>query len=526
MEPLVTAREMQECDRIAVDKLGIPGIVLMENAGAGAVAAIQRQFGTVSGRSFSVFCGKGNNGGDGFVLSRHLHNLGARVLVVFLGKRSDLKRDSKTNYECLRRILRKLPRTAGLQIKELTSLQSLRKLPRSEFVVDALFGTGFKGKVRGLSRDVIEWLNSGPWTRISLDIPSGVDADNGEVGDVAVNAGFTITMGLKKIGLVTGAGRGYARSIEVINLGISMGELVPSRVRTFLLSADDVRRVLPVRPFNAHKHRVGKILILAGSRGLTGAAAMASASAMRSGAGAVVLGTPASVYPILSRKLTEVMVEPLPETPEGTLSLRAEEAVEKHLRWADVLILGPGLSRNEETARLICSIVARFEKRLLIDADGLNALSQKISVLKRRKSRHVIITPHTGELSRLIGTPAAEIERNRVSIARRAAKQLGLTLVLKGAPTVTASEKGELFVNSTGNPGMATAGSGDVLSGIIGALWSQGMNRTDAAFSGVFVHGRAGDIARAELGERGLMATDICRNLPGALLECEGPTPG
>ena len=249
---------------------------------------------------------------------------------------------------------------------------------------------------------------------------------------------------------------------------------------------------------------------------------MASTAAMRAGAGAAILCTPQSVYPILARKLTEAMVEPLPETQDGSLSLDAYQAARKHFEWADVLIIGPGLSRIDDTQRLVWKVVSEFEKPIVIDADGLNALAEKVALLKRRKNRDLIITPHTGELSRLSGMPAQEIERERVSVARLLAKELRVTLILKGAPTVTASESGLVLVNPTGNPGMATAGAGDVLAGVVGALWAQGMERTDAAFAGVFVHGLAGDRAKNELGERGMMATDIARHVPASLRELEG----
>jgi NAD(P)H-hydrate epimerase len=516
---------MQEFDRSAIKRLGIPGVVLMENAGSGAVAVIEKRFGPLAGRSFTVFSGKGNNGGDGFVVSRHLLSCGANVLVALVGRKADLQRDSRTNYNALLKLSRehrRVARTGVLQVKELRSIRALRLLPRSEFVVDALFGTGFSGSVRGFSRRVIEWINSSRGTNVSLDLPSGIDADNGEIGNIAVKAQLTVTMGLKKIGLLTGDGRSYAGSIEVANIGVPPGCLTTPGIRTFLLGPEDVRRALPVRAFNAHKHSVGKVVVLAGSRGMTGAAAMASASALRSGAGAVVLGTPASVYPVLARKLTEVMVEPLPETSEGSLSMAAGKAMQEHLDWADVLIIGPGLSRNEETRRLVREIIAGFRKRILVDADGLNALAGKLSVLKRGGKRELILTPHTGELARLTGLSAGEIERNRVQVARKAAKRFGVTLVLKGAPTVTVSGKGDLFVNSTGNPGMATAGSGDVLSGIIGALWAQGLGSAEAAYSGVYLHGRAGDLAGAMVGEKGLMAMDIYDNLPRAFLGIEG----
>jgi NAD(P)H-hydrate epimerase len=248
---------------------------------------------------------------------------------------------------------------------------------------------------------------------------------------------------------------------------------------------------------------------------------MASISTLRAGAGAVILGTPRSIYPVMAKRLTEVMIEPLPETHAGSLSLNSFESIQEKIAWADVLVLGPGLSRNAETQQLIRRIVAGCKKPMLLDADALNALAEKNSMLKKHKSPDVIITPHAGELSRLIGKNAIEIEKNRVETSRKVAKEFGVTLVLKGAPTVTSSEHGEVYINSTGNAGMATAGSGDVLSGIIAGLWAQGMSRLEAAYAGVFVHGYAGDLAKKKFGERSLMATDIQELLPDALTEIE-----
>jgi len=511
---------MQKYDRIATEKLKIPSMVLMENAGSGVFRMIGKHFGPVAGRSFSVLCGKGSNGGDGFVAARHLFNHGARVRVVLVGKRSDLRHDARANYESIRRMASRLGKKSRLEIKEVGSGASLAVLPETEFIIDALFGTGFSGQVKGVYRLVIEWMNARRSRRISVDLPSGIDANNGCVGNIAVRADLTVTMGLKKIGLVTGKGRGYVGTLEAVDLGVN--GIHADGGSAFLVNALDVRRVLPRRPLDAHKYSVGKILILAGSRGLTGAAAMTSVAAMRAGAGAVILCTPQSVYPILARKLTEVMVDPMPETPEGSLSLEAYQAARKHFKWADVLIVGPGLSRTDETKALVWKIVGEFGKPMVIDADALTALAERASLLKRRKNPDIILTPHTGELSRLTGMAAEGIERERVSVARRVARRLRLTLILKGAPTVTASETGPALVNSSGNPGMATAGAGDVLAGVVGALWAQGMDRTEAAFAGVFVHGHAGDRAKHELGEKGLMATDIARHLPGSLAEIEG----
>ena len=521
MEVVVTSAEMQACDRFAINNLRIPSLLLMENAGRGVVEKIQKHVGSLHGKSILIACGKGNNGGDGFVVARHLYNLDANVTVVVVGKAGDLKGDAKINYQAVKVISKVFHKERSLDIVELKSSKKLKVLPKVDIIIDGIFGTGFTGNVRGIYKDVIEWINNSNAFKVSIDIPSGISADNGEVGNVAVKADVTVTMGLKKIGLITGKGRGYSHRVEVVDIGIPKPTLEKKSHTTLLVDIEDVKRVLPHRPFDAHKHSVGKIFVLAGSKGLTGAAAMASTSAMKAGAGAVILGTASSVYPILAKKLTEVMVEPLPEIFEGSISLSAYPLVQKHYHWPDVVIIGPGLSRNKETQQLVWKIVAECNKPLLLDADALNALAEKISVLKKHKSKEVIITPHTGELSRLTGISSEEIERNRVSFARQVAKQFKLTIVLKGAPTVTASEDGKVYINSTGNPGMATAGAGDVLAGLIGGLWAQGMNRTEAAYTGVFLHGYAGDIAKEKYGEKSLLATDILNLLPESILQIE-----
>jgi NAD(P)H-hydrate epimerase len=521
MEVVVTSAEMQACDRFAIEKLKIPGLILMENAGRGVMESMERQYGAMGGRSALVFCGKGNNGGDGFVVARHLLNQGMIVTVVLVGKESDLKREAKKNYIGLKKIENKFSETTMLRLVELKSKKALVMLPERDFIIDALFGTGFSGKVKGVYADVIEWINNRQGIKVSIDIPSGVNADNGDVESIAVRANLTVTMGFKKIGLMTYKAMNYTGKIEVVNIGVPGYVINKFKPAISIITAQGVRQVLPVRSIHAHKHSVGKIFVLAGSRGMTGAAAMTALSAMRTGVGTVVLGTPASLSSILAKKLTEVMVEPLPETSEGTLSLQSYEAMQKHLRWSDLVIIGPGISRNSETKELLWRILKECNKPLLIDADGLNLLSEKPALLKTGKSTHIIITPHSGELSRLTGIPVEEIERNRVAIARQTAKQFKLTVVLKGAPTVTSTETGKVFINSTGNPGMATAGSGDVLSGIIGGLWAQGMEDVPAAYSGVFIHGHAGDLAKKEYGERGLMATDIQNLISQSIIEIE-----
>lgn len=522
MEIVVTSKEMRALDSRAIKRLSVPGSFLMENAGRGVVDAMEHEYGRVAGRSVVILCGKGNNGGDGFVVARHALTRGAKVVAVIVGKIRDIRGDAKLNLGILKKTAKTLPAGHGLRIIELRSHRSLSVLPRSDFLVDALFGTGFSGAVRGLYAYVIQWANDSTSIKVSIDIPSGLNSDTGTVENTAFKANLTVTMGMKKIGLITGKSSDYVGELKVVDLGTIQCIPTKPKLGTFIVEAADVRKSLPHRAFDVHKHSVGKIYVLAGSQGLTGAAAMAAESGLRTGAGAVILGTPKSISSILARKLTEVIVEPLEETTDGSLSLRALEKAEKHIRWADVVIVGPGLSGNPETQQLVWKIVDSVDKPLLLDADALNALAANISILKRHRSKEIIITPHSGELSRLIGVKSASIDEQRVDIARDVAKKLKLTLVLKGAPTVSSSPRGEVYVNPTGNAGMATAGSGDVLAGIIAGLWAQGAEQTTAAYCGVYIHGLAGDLARNKFGEKSMMALDIQDMLPAAITRLEG----
>lgn len=515
MDLVATAKEMQACDRIAMTKYGIPSIVLMENAGRGVADVVEREIGSLAGKLVYVLCGKGNNGGDGLVVARHLYNRDASVKVFLTANRRDLKGDPKTYLEVLEEVL-KWESKSMLQLSEGITARTLKRLPVPDVIVDALFGTGFSGAVRGEYERIIRWINESGSKVIAVDIPSGANADNGKVENVAVTADITVTMGLRKIGLMVYRGRECAGTVHVADIGIPKIVYDRSGIRTYFVQGSDVRRILPRRPLDAHKHSVGKIFVLAGSRGLTGAAVMCCRSAMRAGAGAVVLGTPKSVLSIIAKKLTEVMPNPLEETADQTISRKARKEIDRFVRWSDFVILGPGLGRNEETDELILELVESIKKPMLIDADGLNALATDPRVVRKRKAE-TILTPHSGELSRITKLTAQDIDENRVEVARKESKALKSILVLKGGPTVTATASGDVYINSTGNPGMATAGAGDVLSGTIAALYGQHLSAVDAAVSGVFLHGLAGDIAKEKYGEMSLVAGDIIEALPRAI---------
>ena len=481
----------------------------MENAGRGVAVFLKKAYGPLDDKHVVIVCGKGNNGGDGFVIARHCLQMNAVVTILLAAAPSGLKGDARTNYEIVGK-LSKDP-TNRLTIRRFSRSVSI---PTPDFIVDALFGTGFSGRPAGAFSRAILWMNSRKCPVVAVDIPSGVNGTSGLVEGQAVKATATVTFGLIKSGLLCNQGRALSGNIEVVDIGIPGSVANSKTLKTFLVRKGDIR--LPHRSLQAHKYSTGKVFILAGSKGYVGAAAMAAQAALRSGAGAVVLGTPETVYPILARKLTEVIVTPLPSTPDGSLGLQAYEAIRERLAWADIVVVGPGLSQQAETRKLVMRVLTEYRGDMLLDADGLNAVAREgVGILKKTKA-HLIITPHVGELSRLMNTPSREIEERRIDVAREFAVSNKLTVVLKGAPTVTATKTGLAFLNSSGNPGMATVGTGDVLAGMIAALKAQGMGLEQAAWSGVFLHGLAGDLARDRFGERSLIATDLLKFLPQA----------
>ena len=516
MIPFVNAREMKSIDRAAIRRLGIPSLVLMENAGNAIVSDMESQYGPLLNKRILVVAGKGNNGGDGFVVARQAASRGAYVRILFVEDEAELTGDAATNFEIIKNL-------AGDRLAVLRKFVP-NDLSRARFhcIIDAMFGTSFHGQVRGVYAKIIGWVNKQRTsTVISVDIPSGVDATTGEVSGSAINADRTVTFAFPKPGLYFGRGGRNSGLVSVADIHIPR-DLAPKRSsRVSLVEEDDVRWALPRLAKDAHKHSVGKVFVLAGSKGMTGAALLCSMSAMRSGAGAVVLGIPGAVLSAVSRRTLEVMPLALQSTRSGSVALEALPAIIARMKWADVTLLGPGLSQDPATQELILRIVSASSSTLVIDADALNAVARDKSVLRKKRNGRLILTPHVGEFSRLSNIDPAEIENERVRVARAFAKKYRVVLVLKGAPTIIADPSGNVFVNPTGNPGMATAGSGDVLAGIIAAVAGQGNNPVQAAINGVFVHGKAGDMAREEVGEKGMIASDILNRVPAAMVNIE-----
>lgn len=508
---------MAEMDRKTIEEIGIPGMVLMENAGRKVVAESMHLLGSVAGKKVLIFCGKGNNGGDGFVVARHLHEMGAQAEVFLIGEHDAVKGDAAAYLNILE--------LAGVKVLPCLNWEHNQADLGAQLVVDAMLGTGAKGPLRGVYASIVDWLNGNAIPTIAIDLPTGMDSDTGAVAGACVFANVTVTMGQIKRGLLFSPGREHAGKVVVADIGIPAVVSEKSGVKCFQLSDRYIQSVLPRRRPDVFKNRCGQVILLAGSVGLTGAAALSAEVTLRVGTGMAILGIPKSLNAILEQKLTEVMSLPLPETDCQSLSFDARKEIAEKLPWADVLALGPGLTTHDETTRLVKWLLEKTDKPMVLDADAINCLAGQAKFLSRAKGQ-LILTPHPGELARLIGTTVKEILANPMEVARAAAQKLSVVLVLKGAPTVVASPDGFVFVNATGNPGMATAGMGDVLTGVIAGLAAQGLSPLNAALAGVFVHGMAGDFARAKLGEAGLIAGDVLNELPLVLKEFEEKSQG
>ena len=510
---VITPLEMSEIDRTAIEVEGISGPGLMERAGAGVANAARDMLSARGGRRVAFLCGKGNNGGDGFVAARLLSEAGFEAAVFLLASAGGLKGDGRANLE----------RLAGLpvtvtEVLDVTALKAFScASPHFDVVVDAIFGTGFSGRADGVFEAAILAMNAYPCPVLAVDIPSGVSGETGAVAGPAVAATRTVTFAAPKVGLVQYPGVDLAGELEVIDIGIPghLLESVPAS-RIELVERGDAEMLLPRRPADAHKRQCGSVLVIGGSTGMTGAPAMCAQAALRSGAGLVTAGVPASLNSILEVKLTEVMTRPLPEEPGGSFSREAAGVVLRMAQGFDVVALGPGMGTAPGVFEMVRELVASLEAPLVLDADGLNAMVGAEELFAER-SGPLVLTPHPGEMERLMRTSAAEIQSDRVAAALEGARRWRAVVVLKGARTVVAEPAGEVRINSTGNPGMATAGMGDVLTGCIASFVGQGLGVFDAAVAGAYYHGYAADLAAEMDGMIGLTAGDVVRHLPLAL---------
>jgi NAD(P)H-hydrate epimerase len=477
----------------------------MERAGRAVARAAIRVAGGAYGRRVLVVCGRGNNAGDGFVAARHLAAWGAVPVVALLNDPAEVTGDALTNLQRLR----------GVRTLPVSGASFLRELGRSDIVVDALFGTGFRGSLSGPAAQAVEAVNASGRPVVAVDIPSGVDGAGGRVEGPAIRATVTVTMGALKPGLLIHPGSGHAGAVEVADIGIA----VPSPPAVMgAPDGPDVAAVLGHRPPDAHKRSVGTVMIVAGSVGMSGAACLSASGALRTGAGLVTMATVSSIAREVDHAVLEATTLPLPETPAGTISAAAVEVVLGRASTVDAIAIGPGLTTHAETVEAVRKLVAGLELPLVLDADGLNALAGDAGTLASR-SAPTIITPHPGELSRLLGTSSAAIQADRPAAASKAARQLNVTVVLKGYRSIVAGPAGEMVIITTGGPGLATGGTGDVLTGVTVALLAGKTIPFAAAWAASWLHGRAGDVLERKLGDRGVVAGDLPAALPGVMLE-------
>jgi len=510
---VATAEQMQELDRKAIETYRIPGVVLMENAGRGAAELICNTFPDIDKKKIAIVAGKGNNGGDGFVIARYLLNQGISVRVYLLTDPKGLRGDGETNFNIFHRMKGEV-----ISVPSSKDYQKIKRdLEKFDILVDGIFGTGLDAEVRGYYREVIDHLNMLQRPIVAIDIPSGLDADTGKPLGTAIRAFLTVTFGLPKIGLLISPGLDYAGKVKVIDIGIPKKLVEEEKIPTYLLEKEEIQSWLSVpRHPDTHKGDYGHLLVIAGSVGKTGAAAMSCQAALRMGAGLVTLAIPKSLNPIMEMKLTEVMTEPLPETPKQTLSLRAFSAIVRLCENKKAVIIGPGLGTYKETQSLVLKLIKALDLPIILDADGLTALATQPKTLPAT-NRSLILTPHPGEMARLIRSSAKEVLENRFGVSKNFSQSQHVHLVLKGHPTLIASPKGEVFINPTGNPGMASGGTGDVLTGMIGGLICQGFDILPSLQASVFLHGMAGDEGAQEMGEKSLIATDMIEKLPALL---------
>lgn len=515
---IVTGDEMKSLDRAAIEDYGISGLVLMENAGRQVVEVIRRFMGEVRGRVVTVFIGKGNNGGDGLVIARHLLNMGAEVKVLSIVNVGEISGDAAVNLDIWRKMDQKIysvHQGDGINIVKLA-------LMNTDLIVDAIYGTGFHGKMWEKVGRVIEVLNNSGKPIVAVDVPSGLEAGTGRVNGPCIRARHTVTFGLPKLGLFLEPGADHAGEITVADIslpGVLIEKEAPQR---YLITAQCVKKWLPPRPSPAHKGNFGRVLVVAGSRGMTGAASLAGEAALRAGAGLVTVAVPESLHDIMEGKLTEAMTVPLPDTGSGSLGSEAGQRILSLIEDMDVLAIGPGLSQAPEVITLVRKLIPSIKIPFVLDADGLNALAGEAGILSKLQAP-AVITPHPGEMARLMGAATKDIQEDRIGNAVKAATSWNVVTLLKGSRTVVAAPDGALYINPTGNPGMATGGSGDILTGIIAALIAQGLKPVRAAAAGAYFHGLAGDLAAREKGMMGLIAGDIISALPAAAKELTGP---
>jgi hydroxyethylthiazole kinase-like uncharacterized protein yjeF len=518
---ILTGEQMRRIDRRATEEHGIAGLALMDGAGTAVADALERDFPEALGSPLLVLCGKGNNGGDGLVAARVLASRGHAVEVWILSRGETLPPDAAASLAAAR--------AAGVPIEEVRDeagwWELAPRLAREAWVLDALLGTGVRGGARGLPASAIAALADRDARVISIDVPSGLDADTGRLDGPAVQARHTYTLARPKQCLVVEPAASRTRSFSVVDIGIPAQAIAAEGADLLWIDAEAARGLWPARDPRGHKGSFGHLLVVAGSRGKSGAAVLAARGALRAGAGLVTAAVPRSVQPLVAVQQAEIMSEGLDEDGDGALHPTAAGPAIALARARDAVAMGPGLGTAAGTGAFVRAFLARCEQPVVIDADALNVLAPwdaRDRVALRFEARATVLTPHPGEAARLLGTTVSGIEDDRIGAARHLAMVTGAIVVLKGRRTVVASPRGGASLNASGNAGMATGGTGDVLTGVLGALLARGLPALEAAMLAAYAHGDAGDRAAAQLGQDGMIAGDVVRHLPHALRALAG----
>ena len=506
---IVSRAQMKAIEDAAQSSGRITGFELMQNAAAGILGEIMKHFDSdIRAKQFVIFCGRGNNAGDGYVLAHMLWERGAKITLVSACDTGELTGDARRAFElyCL----------SGMGVYSVEDIT--HNFPKNcVCIVDALFGTGLNKPLQGEYLNAVNIINRYDIFTVSVDLPSGINADTGQIMGACVKSQLCVTFAFKKLCHVTYPCIDVMGRVVVCDIGIKRSDIDAKALKYYETDDTLVDKIIPARDKNTNKGDYGRLLMIAGAKGMAGAACLAAEAALRSGAGLVCAAVPNSVYPIIASRTVEAVTMPLIESKDGHIARENADVLIEKFKSQSAVLAGCGMGQSGDTREIIRCAVRNSRLPLVIDADGLNELAKDLSILEN-KSGEVIITPHPKEFSRLTGLSVEAIEADRVGAAVNFASKYGVIVVLKGARTVVAPPNGVVYINSTGNPGMATGGSGDVLSGIISSFCAQGMAPRAAAVAGVFVHGRAGDIAASKLGQYALIASDITASLPAALL--------
>jgi NAD(P)H-hydrate epimerase len=507
MIKIVSNEQMRAMDVKTIDTLGVPGMVLMENAGRQTYEYIIEFIAElkVAGR-IDIYCGKGNNGGDGYVIARHFYNNGYPVKIISVGDPENLKGDARNNYLICKNF--------NIPVDIINSKEQLQNNLSPAIIVDALLGTGIKGKVEGLFKDAIDFINGLGIPVVSVDIPSGINGDQPTVSGSVVSADLTVTMALPKRAHLFYPAKNYVGLLEIAD--ISMPEDVKNSKSVALNHVEFSDLTFPILEDDAHKYTAGKLFVLAGSPGMTGAATLTASAALRTGVGLVNIGIPQSLNAVMEIKITEGLSVPLAETIEGSVAIEALPGIKDRINWADAVVIGPGCGRSDETLETLRASIQyclETETPTLVDADGLYALSEDTELCARLNSGF-LLTPHHGEFLRLMAVTKEKIQTEPWQCLWDYLNDKKYTVNLKGAPSMVGTPDGQIYINSTGNASLAKGGSGDVLAGIIGGLIARGLDPKEAAITGNYIHGEAADLLLSSQADVSILPSDLIDILP------------